>query len=171
MIAPAFNEEKRPRLFLAYSRDGSGPQIHQRKIRQQTFAFADPKRKEAKPTILLIEDQAGFRLVFRDALEAEGYVVLEAGDGQSGWEKVKEHQPDLVLLDLMLPKLHGFKVLQNIRADRETSHIPVILLSILDDKGSEEKGKELGANGYVVKNRSPIETILNRIEPYFKSGE
>jgi DNA-binding response OmpR family regulator len=116
-----------------------------------------------KGVILLIEDEAGFRRTYRDVLERDGYDVLEAEDGERGWELLKEQKPTLVLLDLILPKLDGFEILKRLRADAETKAIPVIIFSVLGEPDDIKKGLALGANDYTVKGfYSPME-ILSKI--------
>jgi len=106
------------------------------------------KRQEK---ILIIEDNPGFQFCFRAALENDGYTVLQALDGEQGLEMAKTTIPDLILLDLMLPKLHGFEVLKNIRAHPSTIVIPVVILSVMDTLKDRQKATELGANDYFVK--------------------
>lgn len=81
----------------------------------------------SKGTILLVEDQPGFRRIYHDVLANEGYEVLEAQDGEEGWNMAKERKPHLILLDLGLPKIDGYEVLKRIRADAGTRNIPVII--------------------------------------------
>ncbi|MFQ5795068.1 MAG: response regulator [Candidatus Bipolaricaulia bacterium] len=125
------------------------------------------KRKGSKTihtgTILIVEDQAKFRRIYRDVFVSDGYEVLEAKDNESGWELVKTKKPDLILLDLILPKLHGFKLLGKIRADEATKEIPVIILSILGEKEDIQKGLELGADDYIVKGYYTPREILSKI--------
>jgi len=116
-----------------------------------------------KGTILLVEDEVPFRRVFQDALTYEGYHVLVAGDGESGWQLAKSEKPDLILLDLVLPKLHGFEVLRNVRANATTKDTPVIIVTVLGEQEDIQKGLELGANDYMVKGSYSPSEILMRI--------
>src|SRR5579863_3826471 len=86
-----------------------------------------PNNPVKKGTILIMEDQRGFRRVYRDVLEKDGYDVLEGTDGEEGWDIIINKKPDLVLLDLGLPLLDGFQVLEKIRRSEQTKHIPVII--------------------------------------------
>jgi DNA-binding response OmpR family regulator len=117
----------------------------------------------SKGTILIVEDQPGFRRIYHDVLLNDGYEVLEAQDGEEGWEMVKGHKPHLVLLDLGLPKIDGFEVLKRIRADAETSAIPVIIFSVLGEQKDVKKGLELGANDYTVKGFYTPRQILSKV--------
>jgi DNA-binding response OmpR family regulator len=119
--------------------------------------------KTYKETILIIEDQAGFRHIYQDVLEGDGYKVLLAEDGENGWQLAKSEKPELILLDLVLPKLHGLEVLKNIRADAETKDIPVIILSVLGEKKDIQKGLESGANDYAVKGYASPREITSKI--------
>lgn len=125
----------------------------------------------SKGTILLVEDQPGFRRIYHDVLEHEGYEVLEAQDGEEGWQMVKGHKPHLVLLDLGLPKIDGYEVLKRIRADAETRNIPVIIFSVLGEQKDVKKGLELGANDYTVKGFYTPRQILSKIKSLMSQVE
>jgi DNA-binding response OmpR family regulator len=117
----------------------------------------------AKGTILIVEDQPGFRRIYHDVLKSDGYEVLEAQDGEQGLEMVRAHKPHLVLLDLGLPKIDGFEVLKRIRADAATAKIPVIIFSVLGEQKDVKKGLELGANDYTVKGFYTPRQILSKV--------
>jgi DNA-binding response OmpR family regulator len=118
----------------------------------------------SKGTILIVEDQQGFRRIYRDVLENDGYQVLEAEDGEAGWLAAKEKKPNLILLDLGLPKIDGFEVLKRIRANEETKSIPVIIFSVLGEQKDVNRGLELGANDYTVKGFYTPRQILSKIK-------
>lgn len=118
----------------------------------------------SKGTVLIVEDQQGFRRIYHDVLANDGYDVLEAQDGEEGWEKIKGQKPNLVLLDLGLPKIDGFEVLKRVRADQETKQIPVIIFSVLGEQKDVKKGLELGANDYTVKGFYTPRQILSKIK-------
>jgi DNA-binding response OmpR family regulator len=117
-----------------------------------------------KGTILIVEDQQGFRRIYRDVLENDGYQVLEAEDGEAGWTAAKDKKPDLILLDLGLPKIDGFEVLKRIRANDSTKSIPVIIFSVLGEQKDVNRGLELGANDYTVKGFYTPRQILSKIK-------
>jgi len=108
--------------------------------------------------VLLIEDEEPLRLALADALAAEGFEVLEAADGESGLALALSEGPDLVLLDLMLPRRDGFSVLRAIREDRLSS--AVIILSARGEEWDRVQGFEYGADDYVVKPFSTRELVL-----------
>ena len=116
-----------------------------------------------KGIILIIEDSASFRKIYKRVLEGDGFKILEAEDGETGWDLVQKEQPDLVLLDLVLPNISGFEVLKKIRADKLTREIPVIILSVLGEQKYIKEGLELGANDYTVKGFYSPKEILSKI--------
>ena len=107
---------------------------------------------------LLVEDEEALRMALADALRAEGFDVLEAGDGEEGLALALSEGPELILLDLMLPKRDGFSVLRAIREDRLTS--AVVILSARGEEWDRVQGFEYGADDYVVKPFSTRELLL-----------
>jgi DNA-binding response OmpR family regulator len=108
--------------------------------------------------ILLIEDEDPLRMALADALVSEGFEVLEAADGQRGFEMATTLDPDLILLDLMMPKRDGFSVLKGVREDRIIT--PVIILSARGEEWDRIQGFEYGADDYLVKPFSTRELLL-----------
>ncbi|MDD5606569.1 MAG: response regulator, partial [Candidatus Pacebacteria bacterium] len=94
--------------------------------------------------LLIIEDHAFLKELIAKKLSQEGHEIIEASDGEEGLKKVKEAKPDLVLLDLILPGIDGFHVLEQIKKDSEISKTPVIILSNLGQKEDIDKGMNLG---------------------------
>ncbi len=119
--------------------------------------------KGKKGTILIMEDQRGFRRVYKDVLEADGYAVIESTNGEEGWDMILAHKPDLVLLDLGLPVLDGFQVLEKIRRSGQTKDIPVIIFSVLGEPRDVQKALQMGANDYTVKGFYTPRQILSKI--------
>ena len=117
-----------------------------------------------KGKILLIEDEPGFRRIYSCVLKNAGYEIMEAEDGEKGLEMAIEHQPALVLLDLMLPKLHGFEVLKKIRATESIKDTPVIIFSVMGEQREIEQGVLLGATDYTIKGFYSPKDILSKIE-------
>lgn len=116
-----------------------------------------------KGTVLIIEDAAGFRSIYRTFIEADNYQVLEAADGREGLEVATQQKPDLILLDLLLPEVDGLQVLEELRANRKTKSIPVIVLSVLGERETMEKTLELGANDYTIKGEVSPREVLGKI--------
>jgi len=120
------------------------------------------------PRILLIEDDPGMQAGLRDNLEIEGYEVDTAGDGESGLLKLRESKYDLVILDVMLPKISGFDVLKNAR---ETGiGTPVIMLTAKGEEIDRVLGLELGADDYVTKPFS-LRELLARVKAVLRRGD
>ncbi|MFA5056083.1 MAG: response regulator [Dehalococcoidia bacterium] len=125
----------------------------------------------SKGKILIIEDDASFRRVYHDMLETAGYNVLVADNGEMGWDLAKTEKPNLIILDLVLPGLHGFEVLKNIRGDKETMDIPVLITTALGEQADIKKGIELGATDYMVKGFFTPREILAKIRSVFTQAE
>ncbi len=106
--------------------------------------------------ILIADDEAEIRDLLRLYLEKDGYEVLEAADGLETMESVKRENPDLLLLDIMMPGLDGYRVLRNIR---ETNNIPVIMLSAKGTNTDKILGLDLGADDYITKPFEPLEAV------------
>lgn len=111
-------------------------------------------------TILIIEDEKAIQNIIKAFLEDAGYIVLLADDGMDGIEKFYSHKPDLVLLDLMLPKIDGFTVCERLRKE---TNIPIIMLTAKDDDDSQMKGFDALADDYITKPFS-MPLVLRRIE-------
>jgi len=114
-------------------------------------------------TILIVEDEASFRRTYQDMFKAAGYTVLIAENGEIGWDLVKAKKPDLVMLDLFLPGLHGFEVLKYIRGDAETKNIPVVITTSMGADQDIRKGLELGATDYMIKGFFTPREILVKV--------
>lgn len=104
-----------------------------------------------KKTILLVEDDEFLAELYSTKLTLDGFQVFLATDGQKGLRLAKEKMPDLVLLDILLPKMDGFTVLSELKKDPKTKNIPVILLTNLCQKEEVKKGLALGAVDYLIK--------------------
>jgi two-component system KDP operon response regulator KdpE len=113
-----------------------------------------------EPTILLVEDDSTFRYLIAERLRDEGYAVLFAADGVEGLRVFREHQPDLVLLDVLMPRMDGW---ETCRCLRQFSDVPIIMLSCKTDEAEIVRGLELGADDYVTKPFGTRE-LLARIQ-------
>ncbi len=114
--------------------------------------------------ILFIEDELILQKTFTNLLQNEGYEIISALDGKTGLQLAKEKKPDLILLDLVLPKMHGFDVFKKIKEDEETKNIPIIVLTNLEEIKDIEKALELGATTYLVKARYTLEEVVEKIK-------
>jgi len=114
--------------------------------------------------ILFIEDESALQKTIGDILESKNYKVIKVLDGESGLRSAKEERPDLILLDLILPKMDGFEVLKVLKASEETKNIPVIILTNLEETENIQKALELGATTYLVKSSYTLEEVVKKIE-------
>lgn len=114
-------------------------------------------------TILFIEDESALQKTFGDVLKQEGYKMVPALDGQEGLRLAKKEKPDLILLDLILPKTHGFDVLKKLKEDEKTKGIPVIVLTNLEGVEEIDRAIELGATTYLVKAQYSLEEVIEKI--------
>lgn len=117
----------------------------------------------SKQKILLVEDDSFLSEMYYLKLRNVGYLVETAYDGEMALEKAAKIKPDLVLLDLRLPKLSGFEVLKQIKSDKNLSHIPVIVLSNLGEKDDIQKALDLGASNYLIKAHFTPTEVLDKI--------
>lgn len=124
-----------------------------------------------QPCVLLVEDESAQREVLTYNLEAEGFRVAAAETGDEAMLLVAEESPDLMVLDWMLPNVSGIEICRRVKADPDTRHIPIIMLSARSDEGDRVRGLETGADDYVVKPYSVVElmarvrTQLRRTRP------
>ena len=114
--------------------------------------------------ILIIEDDTFLAGMYAEKLSREGFEVELATDGEQGLKKIKEIKPDLVLLDIVLPKTDGFEILKKIKNDVKLKKIPVILLTNLGQRSDVEKGLSLGADDYIIKAHFTPSGVLERIK-------
>ncbi len=114
--------------------------------------------------ILLIEDDKFLRELMNKKLLSLDYEVETAADGETGLIKIKEVKPDVVLLDLILPGINGFEVLEKAKKDPETANIPVVILSNLGQAEDIERGLKLGAVDFLVKAHFTPQEIVNKLK-------
>ena len=118
--------------------------------------------------ILFIEDEPTLQKTIGEVLSQEGFSVLEALDGEEGILTAKREKPDLILLDLILPKKNGFEVLAELKKDPETANIKIIVLTNLEGSEEVERALELGATNYLVKANYELEEIVTKIKELLK---
>ena len=118
--------------------------------------------------ILIIEDDDLLRGLITQKLSREDYKIVQAIDGEKGLRAVADEKPDLVLLDILLPGMNGFEVLEKIKADPTIVHTPVIILSNLWQKEDIDKGLALGAVDYLVKVNFASSDIIEKIKNILK---
>jgi two-component system, cell cycle response regulator DivK len=115
--------------------------------------------------ILVVEDQRDNRQILRDLLSSAGYDMIEAEDGKAALVAVKAQRPDLVLMDIQLPLLDGYEATRRIKADPDTRHIPVIVVTSYALSHDEAKARAAGCDAYVTKPYSPRQ-LLAKIREY-----
>jgi two-component system, cell cycle response regulator DivK len=110
-------------------------------------------------TILLVEDHDDTRHVYRIMLEYTGFRVLEAADGEEGIRRAREEAPDLVLMDISIPLIDGWKATEVLKGDERTRHIPVIALTAHAMASDRLRAKEVGCDGYLTKPLEPLRLV------------
>ena len=118
--------------------------------------------------ILVAEDEEFLATAVKDNLEAEGCTVEAAPNGEEAIAKLKKQKPDLILLDLLMPKKDGFYVLEELEKNPEWNAIPVIVLSNLGGDAEIKRALELGADDYFVKSQHPIEEVIEKVKEYLE---
>ena len=120
--------------------------------------------------ILLVEDDQFLSLLLKNRFEKDGIAVTVAGDGEAALARMRESKPDVVLLDLILPGVSGFEVLEKMRADIELASIPTLIISNLGQNEDISRGKELGAIDYFVKARTSIDDLVLKAKGLASGG-
>jgi len=140
--------------------------ITEREVVERIRRLSDTRTK-----ILIVDDELDTLLPLKRALEMEDFNVIEAQDGVEALKKVRAEIPDLVLLDLMLPKINGFEVCQQLKQNEATSAIPIIMLTAKGETSDKVEGIEIGADDYVTKPfdlaelKARIKAVLRRTAP------
>lgn len=119
--------------------------------------------KDHTKQILIVEDELPFQEIYRDILESEGYEVHVAEDGQLAIEYLSMNTPDLVLLDIILPKQTGLDVLRHMREAANTKNIPVVVYSVIDDREQIDKALKLGATDFTIKGQTSAYEVLEKV--------
>jgi DNA-binding response OmpR family regulator len=123
---------------------------------------------DKKIKILVSEDNPDIRKILVMRLEINSYDVMQAQDGEETVDKIKKESPDLVILDLMMPKISGFEVCRMIKFDEKYKDLPIIVLSALDQQADRERAIEAGADAYFIKPFD-LDLLLNKIKSLLKS--
>lgn len=121
--------------------------------------------------ILLVEDEEMLQNMYTQKFKHQGYQVISAYNGIEGIKLAESEQPDLILLDIIMPKMDGFVALKKIRANSTTANIPVILLTNLGQEDSITKGKKLGADDYCIKANHTPQEIVEKVDELLKISE
>ena len=121
---------------------------------------------EDKIKVLLIEDEKEVAELYRLKLSLDGYEVLTAENGEEGLEKAFSEKPELIFLDIKMPKMDGFEALKKLRSSEKTKSVPILILSNFDEQDLIEKGMTLGANEYLIKSQFTPEGISKKIKDW-----
>ena len=126
-------------------------------------------RATSEERVLIVDDESAIRLICRLNLGSSGFATLEAADGDGAVAAARSEQPDLILLDVMLPGKDGWEVAEELASNAETREIPIVFLSARSDRSDESRGYELGGLGYITKPFDPnamtdrVRDVLERL--------
>jgi len=116
-----------------------------------------------KPTILIVDDDRALTKLYSTALSARGYRTVVASNGEEAMTLAESERPDLILLDVMMPGVHGLHVLDILKSTPETEDLRIIMLTALSDLATKEKATDLGAFDYIVKSESSMAEIIDKV--------
>lgn len=122
--------------------------------------------QESRKKVLLIEDDLPMVRMYTTRLEKENIEVVVAQDGQEGLQKTREWSPDLVILDLMIPKIGGMEILEQLRSQAKTKNLPVIILSNLSQEQDIQRSQQLGVKEFLVKANYTPSQVVGKIKAY-----
>ncbi len=114
--------------------------------------------------ILIIDDEQGVLRMYSQRLQREGFEVFQAPDGAAGLKIAQEKLPNVILLDIIMPRYNGLDVLKDLKTDERTKNIPVWLLTNLPEESSGQKAQELGASGYLVKAECEPRMLVEQLK-------
>lgn len=119
---------------------------------------------EQGKTVLLVDDDLTLREMYEERLKVEGFIIVQATNGEEALDKAKEVKPNIILLDIMMPKINGFDVLRKLKADSLLKEVPVIVLTALIQDVDRVQGKKLGAADYIVKSETMPGEVIAKIK-------
>lgn len=123
---------------------------------------------EKKIHVLIVEDDSFLANIYKTKFDMEGFKVSTAENGEAGLNDAIKKKPDIILLDILLPKMDGFAVLEKLQADPEVKSIPVILLTNLGQKDDVQKGLEMGAKDYLIKAHFKPSEVVAKVRSILK---
>ena len=118
--------------------------------------------------ILIVEDEEFLTQALKDNLKSEGYIFDTAANGEEAMDRIRKQRPDIILLDLLMPKKDGFYVLEEVKKSPEWKLIPVIVLSNLGGDAEIKRALDMSADDYLVKSQHPIEEVVDIIKEYLE---
>lgn len=125
-------------------------------------------KKKNKSQVLIVEDDTFLLSMYSTKFDKEGFEVSVAEDGEKGLKKATSGKPDIILLDIMLPKMDGFEVLKQLKSQKETQNIPVLLLTNLSQQDDTRKGLDLGAEDYLVKAHFMPSEVVEKVKDFLE---
>jgi PAS/PAC sensor hybrid histidine kinase len=128
-------------------------------------------KMEARKKILLVEDDEVLASVYRARLEMEDFEVMEVHDGEQALTAALKYRPDLMILDVMMPKISGFDVLDILRNTPETMNLQIIMLTALSQESDRERAEKLGVDEYLVKSQVMISDVIEKVREHLGIGE
>jgi DNA-binding response OmpR family regulator len=121
---------------------------------------------DTQKVILLVEDDDNLANVYTTRLEAEGFITKRVANGEDALSSALQTKPDLILLDVMMPKVSGFDVLDILRKTPETAKIKVVMLTALSQQSDQDRAKQLGVDDYLIKSQVVIADVVDRIKQH-----
>jgi len=112
-----------------------------------------------QPVILVVDDSQTIRAVYTELLTQSGFVIKSARDGVEAWEKVERHSPDLILMDIVMPRMNGYELCRKLRETPATENIPIVMVSSKDQEFDRYWGLKQGANAYITRPCRPDELL------------
>ncbi len=126
------------------------------------------KKEEKKTKVLLAEDDKFISLAYKDGLSRAGFEVIHADNGKKALELAKKKNPDIIMLDIIMPEMNGFEVLEELKKTNKIKKIPVVILSNLGQESDIEKGQKLGAIDYMIKSNFSLGEVVDKIKKIVK---
>jgi len=124
--------------------------------------------KKNKSKVLIVEDDSFLLGMYSTKFKKEDFQVLIAEDGEKGLRLAGKEKPSIILLDIILPKVDGFEVLEKLKSQKETKDIPVLLLTNLNQQDDSKKGLSLGAEDYLIKAHFMPSEVVNKVKEYIR---
>ena len=121
-------------------------------------------------TILLVEDDSNLREIYGARLEAEGYTIVSASDGEEALAASVREKPDLIISDVMMPKISGFDMLDILRSTPETENVKVVMMTALGQDEDKQRGESLGADRYLVKSQVTLDDVVSIVNELIGAG-
>lgn len=125
---------------------------------------------EHKTSLLIVEDDKFVALAYKDAFSREGFLVMNAYDGVEALDKIRSENPDIVVLDMLLPLKNGFEVLSDVKLDPKTQNIPIVVLTNLNQELDKKKCLDLGAKDFLVKSDHTLKEVVSKVKQIIASS-